>query len=436
MARPCARNIPDAWTPIRRSGFTAGRKRSGTWPRSRPRRTASSISTNASRTRSFRGARIRANRGSRSVNCSIFPRPRAGLRLAGERIRRSRPGRAPPPDGGRAGAGVHLRSERAPGFPSGPERKAARQERRPIISSAGFCAGCGSGRNVTSTIARATRSSPPASLLTARQWARMGQLVLDQGKPVVRPESLAQCWRGSPANRAFSLGWWNNRAAPGGREFDFEDMLIPKWSRQDWHDACLCRDAPRDLVASIGSRYQRLYVIPSLDLIVVRQGRGRAILGRALPPPPAREVRQRRVNPGNQESRESAPIYPVSWLPDLFDRIARPLWRSGGEREKFHQGNTSGSVRALHNRGVAEAAGTGRQRRDDGRFQITGRRHRARDDLRFLGITPIVVRGEQGPVAVVQFQGRILERTRHACARLTTDRSRARSLFAGQSRPR
>jgi CubicO group peptidase (beta-lactamase class C family) len=110
--------------------------------------------------------------------------------------------------------------------------------------------------------------------LTARQWAKVGQFVLDQGRPVVRPESLAQCWRGSTANRAFSLGWWNNRAAPGGREFDFEDMLLPKWSRQHWHDACLCRDAPRDLVACIGSRYQRLYVIPSLDLVVVRHGRG------------------------------------------------------------------------------------------------------------------------------------------------------------------
>jgi CubicO group peptidase (beta-lactamase class C family) len=110
--------------------------------------------------------------------------------------------------------------------------------------------------------------------LTARQWARLGQLVLDKGKPVVRLESLAQCWRGSLANRAFSLGWWNNRAAPSGREFDFEDMLNPKWSRQNWHDACLSRAAPRDLVACIGSRYQRLYVIPSLDLVVVRQGAG------------------------------------------------------------------------------------------------------------------------------------------------------------------
>lgn len=110
--------------------------------------------------------------------------------------------------------------------------------------------------------------------LTARQWAKIGGLVLARGKPVVRPESLAQCWRGSPANRAFSLGCWNNRAAPGGREFDFEEMLTPKWSRQDWQNACLCRDAPRDLVACIGSGYQRLYVIPSLDLVVVRQGNG------------------------------------------------------------------------------------------------------------------------------------------------------------------
>ena len=111
-------------------------------------------------------------------------------------------------------------------------------------------------------------------VLTARQWAKMGQLVLDKGKPVVRPETLAQSWRGSPANRAFSLGWWNNRAAPHGREFDFEEMLEPNWSRQDWHNACLCRDAPSDLVACIGSDYQRLYVIPSLDLIVVRHGAG------------------------------------------------------------------------------------------------------------------------------------------------------------------
>lgn len=111
-------------------------------------------------------------------------------------------------------------------------------------------------------------------MLTARQWAKLGKLVLGRGAPVIEPSSLAQCCRGSTANGAFSLGWWNNRAAPNGRELDFEEMLNAKWSRQDWREACLCRDAPSDLVACIGSKHQRLYVIPSLDLVVVRHGSG------------------------------------------------------------------------------------------------------------------------------------------------------------------
>jgi CubicO group peptidase (beta-lactamase class C family) len=111
-------------------------------------------------------------------------------------------------------------------------------------------------------------------LLTARQWAKLGQLVLRRGAPVISADSLAQSWRGSSANRAYSLGWWNNRAAPDGREFDFEAMLTPKWSGQDWSGACICRDAPSDLVMCVGSLYQRLYVVPSLGLVAVRHGRG------------------------------------------------------------------------------------------------------------------------------------------------------------------
>jgi CubicO group peptidase (beta-lactamase class C family) len=111
-------------------------------------------------------------------------------------------------------------------------------------------------------------------LLSARQWAKLGEVALNGGAPVVSSASMAQCWRGSGANRAFSLGWWNNRQAPGGREFDIEAMLVPRWHRQSWSGAVLCRDAPSDLVACIGSGYQRLYVIPSMNLVVVRQGSG------------------------------------------------------------------------------------------------------------------------------------------------------------------
>ena len=49
-------------------------------------------------------------------------------------------------------------------------------------------------------------------------------------------------------------------------------MLELKWQQQSWRGTCICRDAPTDLVAAIGSGYQRLFVVPSLDLIIVRQG--------------------------------------------------------------------------------------------------------------------------------------------------------------------
>lgn len=111
-------------------------------------------------------------------------------------------------------------------------------------------------------------------ILTAKQWAKIGQVILDHGAPVISRKSIEQCWHGTSANGAFSLGWWNNRAAPNGREFGFEQMLIPEWPNQNWREACLCRDAPSDLVACIGSEGQRLYVVPSLQLIVVRQANG------------------------------------------------------------------------------------------------------------------------------------------------------------------
>ncbi len=111
-------------------------------------------------------------------------------------------------------------------------------------------------------------------LLTAREWAKVGRVALAKGAPVVSRGTMSASFRGSGANRAYSLGWWNNRAAPGGREFDIEDMLERDWQRQDWRDAVICRDAPPDLVACVGSGYQRLYVIPSMALVIVRQGAG------------------------------------------------------------------------------------------------------------------------------------------------------------------
>ena len=116
--------------------------------------------------------------------------------------------------------------------------------------------------------------------LTAREWATFGQMVLGRGtcrdKRILSPESLDNCLRGTGANPAFGLAFWLNRRAgdPRAREFDIEDMLEKDWEKQDWRNACICRDAPPDLLACVGSRAQRLLVIPSMNAVVVRQGTG------------------------------------------------------------------------------------------------------------------------------------------------------------------
>ena len=114
--------------------------------------------------------------------------------------------------------------------------------------------------------------------LTARQWSKFGQMVLGGGRfgrrVLVPADAMAQCFRGTRVNPMFGLGFWLNQAANnhGVRECDIEDMLEKKWQEQDWHKHCICRNAPEDLVAAVGSGYQRLFVIPSLELVIVRQG--------------------------------------------------------------------------------------------------------------------------------------------------------------------
>ncbi|MBV6497838.1 MAG: hypothetical protein CJBNEKGG_00050 [Prosthecobacter sp.] len=111
-------------------------------------------------------------------------------------------------------------------------------------------------------------------IMTAGQWAKLGTCLLRDGAPVLKHESLQPLLAGSDANTAYSFGFWNNRAADRlhPREIDIEDQLELDWDRQSWGRVCIGRDAPPDLIACIGSGYQRLYVIPSQDLVIVRLG--------------------------------------------------------------------------------------------------------------------------------------------------------------------
>ena len=111
-------------------------------------------------------------------------------------------------------------------------------------------------------------------LLSPNQWSRMGDLLLAEGKPILKPASMKPLLEGSSANSAYSFGFWNNRAASkaGAREIDIEDQLEVDWDRQNWSRVCIAKGVPSDLIACIGSGYQRLYAIPSLGLVIVRQG--------------------------------------------------------------------------------------------------------------------------------------------------------------------
>lgn len=112
--------------------------------------------------------------------------------------------------------------------------------------------------------------------LSAREWSRMGALILNEGSYdgcKIAPSSLLEeCFSGSSVNPAFGMGFWVNKLAPSGREIGIEDELELNWRLQNWKNGCICRNAPPDLIVSLGSCCQRLYVIRSQKLIVVRQG--------------------------------------------------------------------------------------------------------------------------------------------------------------------
>lgn len=112
---------------------------------------------------------------------------------------------------------------------------------------------------------------PSGAYLTAREWAKFGLLVLQQGRwqgqPVVQAASLAECFKPSPANPSYGLTFW--KAKPD--------------------------DPEPDLVMAAGKGKQKLFILPSRQLLIVQfADAGRRYqerrfldlaLGRTAPPP-------------------------------------------------------------------------------------------------------------------------------------------------------
>jgi CubicO group peptidase (beta-lactamase class C family) len=106
--------------------------------------------------------------------------------------------------------------------------------------------------------------------LSAEEWAKFGEFINgvrnNKQKQLITNQLLAILFTGHKANPAYGMGFWLNRPPPVPRLQPITDLQLAIDGDQ------LYPGGPRDLVAAIGSEKQRLYMIPSLDLVVVRFG--------------------------------------------------------------------------------------------------------------------------------------------------------------------
>ena len=115
--------------------------------------------------------------------------------------------------------------------------------------------------------------------MSGRHWMTFGEMVCRggewNGKQIVPAEDLTKCFKPTPINPAFGLCFWVNSycTRPDAREIDVEETLEIEPLPEDWSRACLSKQAPPDLICSLGSNFQRLYMVPSMDLVIVHQGK-------------------------------------------------------------------------------------------------------------------------------------------------------------------
>ncbi|MFT5684318.1 MAG: CubicO group peptidase (beta-lactamase class C family) [Myxococcota bacterium] len=105
---------------------------------------------------------------------------------------------------------------------------------------------------------------PYGAWTTAAEWMRFGVLLRDdglwQGERILPEGTLSACATGSKANPAYGLGMWLNED-PG-------DADLTGIAQFETEGPILYAQGPDDLVAAGGARGQRLYILPSQDMVV------------------------------------------------------------------------------------------------------------------------------------------------------------------------
>jgi len=107
---------------------------------------------------------------------------------------------------------------------------------------------------------------PQGLVLAASEWAKIAEFVRNggklDGKPLVDAAAFGELFKGSQANPAYGLTWWLPRSTPA------VDLVTRSTDITSHADTL-----PADMVVAAGAGDQRLYVIPSLRLSIVRQAK-------------------------------------------------------------------------------------------------------------------------------------------------------------------
>ncbi len=116
--------------------------------------------------------------------------------------------------------------------------------------------------------------------ITARELLKAAQVTRRQGWiwffPLIPSRIMREAAVGSSANPMYGYGCWLNKNAgqPNVVERDVEEAISAHLGRAEWERSCISKAAPPDLIAFVGSSGQRVYIIPSRSLIIVRLGNG------------------------------------------------------------------------------------------------------------------------------------------------------------------
>lgn len=117
---------------------------------------------------------------------------------------------------------------------------------------------------------------PNGASLAPREWIKFGQLLVNKGRwqnhQIIEEEYIQELFQGSQANPAYGLTFWLHKGVEDPEEVGLSSSRNERRLQRS-EVGSIDRSAPIDVAMAAGKGKQRLYIIPSRALVVLRLGR-------------------------------------------------------------------------------------------------------------------------------------------------------------------